>query len=103
MKDSKQARVITKIGANLVTVGSIDFLIGGILAAVMPGGIGLPMAAARFIGSVMLAGYVGDKMGEYIDTNVDNAFDIIDQSKDLIEKVKAQANNMEKDNIITLE
>lgn len=103
MKDSKQARAIVKIGTNLVTVGSIDFLIGGVLAAVLPGGIGLPMVAARFIGSVMLAGYIGDKMGEYIDTNVDNAFDIIDQSKNLIEKIKGEANNMEKDNIITIE
>ncbi len=97
MNDSKKARAIVKIGTNLVTVGSLDFLIGGVLAAVMPAGVGLPMMAARFIGSVMLAGYIGDKMEDYIDTNVDYAFDIVDQSKELVTKIKTESNKNEKE------
>ena len=85
---NKKARAIVKLGTNLVTVGSLDFLIGGILMAVMPVGVGLPMTAARFIGSVMLAGYLGDKMENYIDTQVDCAFDIAEQSMDLAKKIK---------------
>ena len=97
MDDNKKARAIVKIGTNLVTVGSLDFLIGGILAAVMPGGVGLPIMAARFIGGLALAGYLGDKMENYINTSVDQAFDIAVLSKELVTKIKTEVNNREKE------
>ena len=90
MDDSKKARTVAKLVTNLVTVGSVDFLIGGVLASTMPPKVGLPMVAARFIGSLVLAGFIGDKMTSYIDTTVEQTCDIIDQTQDLITKIKAE-------------
>lgn len=90
MDDSKKARTIAKLVTNLVAVGSVDFLIGGVLASTMPPKVALPMVAARFVGSLVLAGYIGDKMTTYIDETVDQTCDIIDQTQDLITKIKEE-------------
>lgn len=97
MEDGNKDRKIAKLVTNLVTVGSVDFLIGGVLASTMPPKVALPMVAARFIGSWVLAGYIGNKMETYIDATVDKTCDIIDESMDLITKIKEEINTAKKE------
>ena len=75
-------------GAKLITSGSVQMLIGGVVAAVIPKQVSIIYKAATWIGSTVIAAYAGSKMDAFVDEKIDEAKDVIDEVKENIETIK---------------
>lgn len=68
----------------LVTTGSVQMMIGGIVAAVMPPQVSVLYKVGAYIGGLVLAGYAGEKLDPYVDKKLDEVEEIIDDAKRVI-------------------
>lgn len=75
-------------GVKLATSGSVQMMIGGIVAAVVPKNISIIYKVAAYVGSTVVAAFAGEKLDEYIDSKIDEVKETVDTVKDIIEKTK---------------
>lgn len=75
-------------GVKLATSGSVQMMIGGIVAAVVPKNISIIYKVAAYVGSTVVAAFTGEKLDEYIDGKIDEVKETVDTVKDIIEKAK---------------
>lgn len=77
-----------RFGAKLVASGSVQTIIGGAVAAVMPPQFGLVCKVVTWVGSTVVAAYIGSKMDAFVDEKVDEAKLVMEEIKDNINTIK---------------
>ena len=82
-------------GVKLVTSGSVQMMLGGIVAAVVPANVGIPYKEASYIGSMIMAAYAGEKMNDFIDEKLDGAAEMLDIVGDCYNTLKEEIHETE--------
>lgn len=80
MKIGSATRQITK----LATSGSVQIMLGGLVAAVIPKQISIVYKIATWIGSTVVASFVGDKLDEYVDEKLNDVEELATEIQDII-------------------
>ena len=89
---------IFRAGTKLVASDSVKVMIGGIVAAVMPPNVSIVYKAVTAIGSLIVAGFVGEKIEDYVDRKIDDCVEVVDVIKDEIQKnIDILKENMEEE------
>lgn len=91
-KNEKIVREVSK----LVTSGSIQMVLGGVVAAVIPKNVCFVYKAACWIGTTAIAAFAGEKMDDFVDSKVDEAKECIEIVKDCINDIKENITEKEK-------
>ena len=71
-------------GVKLVTTGSVRIMLGGLVAAVIPPQVNVIYKAAAWIGGVVISTFVGDKLDQYIDEQIDQAKECINTVNEIV-------------------
>lgn len=82
-------------GVKLLSAGSVQMMIGGIVAAVMPKNVSIIYKTAAYIGSVVVSGFAGSKVDVYIDEKLDKlseSIETIGECRELLKKAKQKKN-----------
>ena len=85
-----------KIGANvrngvkIIVSGSIQACLGGVVAAVVPPTVSIPYKVVTYIGSMMAAAYVADKMDGFVDEKCNEVAELVDMVRDCQNKLKEE-------------
>ena len=75
-----------RAGTKIVAADSVRIMIGGIVAAVMPPQISIVYKTVTAIGSCFIAGFVGEKIENYVDRKIDEYVEVVEEVKDEIQK-----------------
>lgn len=79
---------IIRDGVKLATSGSVQMMIGGIVAAVVPKNVSILYKVVAYVGSTVVAAFAGEKLDEYIDSKIDEVEETMGEVKDIIGKAK---------------
>lgn len=77
---------IIRAGTKMVASDSVRIMIGGVVAAVMPKQISIVYKAVTAVGSCIIAGFVGEKIEDYVDRKIDEYVEVVEEVKDEIQK-----------------
>lgn len=75
-------------GVKLATSGSVQMMLGGIIAAVIPPQVSVAYKAAAYLGSLMVAWYAGEKMDTFVDEKLDEVEETVDTVKAMVAEAK---------------
>lgn len=77
-------------GVKLATSGSVQMMLGGIVAAVIPPQVSVVYKAAAYIGGTMVAWFAGEKMDEFVDRKLDEVGEAVDTVKAMVAEAKQE-------------
>lgn len=77
-------------GVKLVGAGSVQMMLGGITAAVIPANVSLMYKAAMFVGSCVLSMCVSEPVSKTVDKQFNELQEATDQMKDYIRVMKSK-------------
>lgn len=80
-----------RTGVKLATSGSVQMMLGGVVAALMPPTVSIPYKIATWIGSMVLGMYAGDKLDEYVDQKLDETESALTEVSEVIETAKEKS------------
>lgn len=89
---------IIRGGLKLAASGSVQMMLGGIVAAVIPHQVSIAYKAAAYIGGLVVSAFVGDRLDKFVDEKVDEAKECVNEVVDLVNIVniiKEESNNTE--------
>lgn len=91
IKESLKVGAISRT-AELVTSISLNMVVGGICAAVLPGGAGVAMKAATTVTALVTGSYLASKVGTYVHDEiqgyVDGGIETVKTVKECVEVIK---------------
>lgn len=86
MKINENVRDVVKF----VGSGSIQMVLGGIVAAVVPKNVSIVYKTVSYIGTTIAAVFIGDQMNSFIDEKIDAVEEILNQTSDIIAQSKTE-------------
>ena len=79
---------IVREGVKLATSGSVQMMIGGIVACVVPKTISLPAKAVYWVGSTVVAWFAGETLDSFVEDQLDGLEKDITEITELAAEVK---------------
>lgn len=73
---------VLRASAKLAAGASVEIMIGGVMAAVVPGNVGPLFKAVAGLGTVLVAAFASDKMETYVDSKCDEVRDMVQETVD---------------------
>lgn len=83
-------------GVKLLTGGSVQMMLGGVISAIMPPQISIPYKVATYIGSFVVSMYATEKLDEFVDKKIDEVEETVETVKAMVAEAKQEADITEK-------
>lgn len=84
----KKGEALAREIAKLVTSGSVQMILGGVVAAVVPKNVSVLYKAACWIGTTAIAAFAGEKMDDFVDEKVDDVKECVEIVKECVDDIK---------------
>ena len=86
MLNKKQVVGYLKAGGDLVASGGAQALACGLVRLVLPPGLSALAQGGMLVGGLILGGFVGDKLGGYVEEKIDETVKEFDKTVDRVKR-----------------
>lgn len=88
MTEEKKAKIVekVKVAGEFVSSGGAQALACGIVRAVLPPGLNVVVQGGVLLGGLMLGGFIGEKLNGYVERQIDQTINSIEETADRIKR-----------------